>query len=150
MSTKTYMARPGELQKEWFHVDASGLTVGRMANRIAQILMGKHKPTYTPHVDTGDFVIVTNAEKVVFTGRKWDQKMYRHHTGWVGGLVELPARRVHRQHPERIVEAAVRRMLPKTRLGRKMFKKLKVYAGSEHPHAAQQPRELELSAARRG
>jgi large subunit ribosomal protein L13 len=147
MTQKTTVLNAQDVKPEWIHIDASGQVVGRLATRIAMILMGKHKPTYTPHVDTGDFVVVTNAEKVVFTGRKWADKKYYHHTTWVGGLVETPAARMRDRHPERILEYAVRRMLPKTRLGRKMFKKLKIYAGPDHPHAAQQPRALDAGAA---
>jgi large subunit ribosomal protein L13 len=146
---KTYMAKPSDIEQEWFHVDATDQVVGRLASRLAMILQGKHKPTYTPHLDTGDFVVVTNVEKVLFTGQKWSQKVYRHHTGWVGGLSEIPAARVRERHPERILRLAVRRMLPKTKLGAAMLKKLKLYAGAEHPHAAQQPKDLDVSSTRR-
>jgi large subunit ribosomal protein L13 len=146
---KTTLAKNETVERQWVHVDATDQVVGRVASRIAMILMGKHKPIYTRHVDTGDFVVVTNAEKVVFTGQKWVQKEYRHHTGYVGGLVSLPAERVRREHPERILYEAVRRMLPKNRLGRKMIKKLKIYAGPEHPHGAQQPADLDVSSTRR-
>lgn len=136
---KTYMSNGRDRKVAWYLVDATDLVLGRMAARIATVLMGKHLPTYTPHMDTGDFVIVTNAEKVKITGRKSEQKVYRHHTGWIGNLVEEPYLRVQARHPDRIIRLAVRRMLPKTKLGSKMFKKLKVYAGPEHPHAAQVP-----------
>ncbi len=149
MNAKTYAAKPRDVTRQWWHVDATDQVVGRVASRIAVVLMGKHKPTYTPHVDTGDFVVVTNAEKVTFTGKKWAEKVYRHHTGYVGGIVETPAARMRARKPERILELAVRRMLPKTKLGGRMLKKLKVYAGPDHPHAAQQPRDLDVSATRR-
>jgi len=125
-------------------VDAEGKTLGRLASEIAQVLRGKHKPIYSPHLDCGDHVIVVNAEKVRVTGRKLDQKMYYRHTGYPGGLKSISLRNQLQKHPERVLEAAVRGMLPKNRLGRKMFKKLKVYAGDSHPHQAQQPRVLEL------
>ena len=135
---------------EWVHVSARGQVLGRFAAEIARILMGKHKPTYTPHVDTGDFVVVTDAESIVVTGRKAESKVYRHHTGWIGHLVERPFLELQERHPEEIIELAVRRMLPKTRLGRRMFSKLKVYRGSEHPHGAQQPKTIELRGTARG
>ncbi|MFH0911265.1 MAG: 50S ribosomal protein L13 [Planctomycetota bacterium] len=147
--TKTFVAKPTELKPEWVHIDATDQVVGRLAVRIAMILMGKHKPTYTPHVDTGDFVVVTNAEKVHFTGRKWNDKIYRHHTAYVGGLIEIPAHRMHDKHPEEILRLAVKRMLPKSKLGARMLKKLKVYKGGEHPHAAQMPRDLDATSTRR-
>jgi large subunit ribosomal protein L13 len=125
-------------------VNAEGKTLGRLASEIAQVLRGKHKPIYTPHLDCGDFVIVVNAEKVQVTGRKLDQKMYYRHTGYPGGIKSISLRNQLQKHPERVLEAAVRGMLPKNRLGRKMFKKLKVYAGNSHPHQAQQPKVLEL------
>lgn len=136
--TKTYMAKPGEVEHRWLVVDATDRRVGRLASDIAMVLMGKHRPAYTPHVDTGDHVIVINAEKVEFGGRKWDQKVYRWYTGYTGLKTETAANRRARR-PELIIEDAVRRMLPKTRLGRVMLGKLKVYAGTEHPHQAQQP-----------
>lgn len=141
---KTTMATKESVQNDWYVVDGTDQIVGRLASRIAMILMGKHKPTYTPHVDCGDFVVVTNCEKVVFTGNKWRDKVYRHHTGWIGGLVEQSASRVRDHHPDRILRLAVRRMLPKTKMGRKMLKKLKIFAGDAHPHEAQQPQVLEL------
>jgi large subunit ribosomal protein L13 len=137
------MAKPGELTQKWWVVDASDKIVGRLASDIAMILMGKHRPTYTPHVDTGDFVIVLNAAKVVLTGRKWDQKTYTWFTGYTGLRSETAAERRARR-PEEIISEAVRRMLPKNKLGRKMLAKLKVYPGSEHPHQAQQPEPIEL------
>ncbi len=141
---KTYMAKPGEIEKKWYLVDASGKVLGRLASQIAMILMGKHRPTYTPHVDTGDYVVVVNAEKVVLTGRKLDQKNYYRHSGYPGGLKVVTARQLLQKHPEKLIYLAVKRMLPKNKLGRKMLKKLKVYAGSEHPHQAQKPEPLEL------
>jgi len=141
---KTYTARAEDIEREWFLVDAEGKTLGRLASEIAQVLRGKHKPIYSPHLDCGDHVIVVNAEKVRVTGRKLDQKMYYRHTGYPGGLKSISLRNQLQKHPERVLEAAVRGMLPKNRLGRKMFKKLKVYAGDSHPHQAQQPKVLEL------
>ncbi len=141
---KTYMAKPGEVTREWYVVDASGKTLGRLATEIARILRGKHKPQYTPHVDVGDFVIVINAEKIAVTGRKLDQKRYYRHSGYPGGLRSITLRRQLEKHPERVIRAAVKGMLPKNRLGRRMLKKLKVYAGPEHPHQAQQPKPLDL------
>lgn len=146
---KTFMANAQNVQHAWWLVDASDQVVGRLATRLAMILMGKHKPTYTPHVDTGDYVIVTNAEKVVFTGKKWADKVYRYHTHYIGGLVEIPAERMKQDHPEDILRLAVRRMLPKSRLGRQMLKKLKIYAGTEHAHGAQNPVPLDVSSTRR-
>ncbi len=133
-----------DVEKKWYVVDASGKVLGRLANRIAVVLMGKHKPIYTPYVDTGDYVIVVNADKVVLTGKKLDQKKYYRHSGYPGGLKEITARQMFEKHPEKVVYLAVKRMLPKNKLGRKMLKKLKVYAGPEHPHQAQKPEPLEL------
>jgi len=127
-------------------VDASGLVLGRLATRVARILSGKHRASYVPYLDTGDFVVITNAEKVKFTGQKLDSKVYRRHTGYPGGLKSVGARDMQEKYPERIVEAAVRGMLPKTKLGRKQLKKLKVYRGTKHPHEAQQPRPLKIAA----
>jgi large subunit ribosomal protein L13 len=135
----TTIAKPADVQRNWYIIDAEGQTLGRISTRIANVLRGRHTVTYTPHVDTGDFVIVINAEKVVLTGRKLDQKHYHHYSGYPGGLRSQSARLVLATHPTRVLEAAVRGMLPKNRLSRAMFKKLKVYAGAEHPHAAQQP-----------
>ncbi|MCL6547987.1 MAG: 50S ribosomal protein L13 [Alicyclobacillus sp.] len=135
----TYMAKPNAVERKWYVIDATGQRVGRLASEIAKLLRGKHKPEFTPHVDTGDFVIVVNADKVVFAGDKMDTKVYRHHSGYPGGLKEIRARDMLKQHPERILELAVWGMLPHNSLGRKQFTKLKVYAGPEHPHQAQQP-----------
>jgi large subunit ribosomal protein L13 len=137
---KTYMARKETVEREWVLLDATDVPLGRLAGKAAVILMGKHKPGYTPHVDTGDFVVVVNASKVKLTGRKREQKVYRYHTGYFGHLREKPVADVLERRPERVVEMAVRRMMPKTKLGRSMFKKMKVYKGPEHPHAAQRPR----------
>lgn len=137
------MAKPGEVPQNWWHVDATDKVVGRLASRIAVVLMGKHRPTYTPHVDTGDFVIVTNAAKVVFSGRKWEQKTYTWYTGYPGLRSETAGRRIKRQ-PDRILRDAVRRMLPKNKLASKMLSKLKIYAGAEHPHQAQQPQPMKF------
>lgn len=141
---KTYMAKPLEVERKWYLIDASGQTLGRLATEVATILRGKHKPTYTPHVDTGDYVIIINAEKIVLTGKKLDQKMYRRHSGYPGGLKEMTYRNLLNKRPERAIETAIKGMLPHNRLGRKMFTKLKVYKGSEHPHQAQQPEVREL------
>ena len=142
---KTFMAKPGEIEQRWWLVDASDKIVGRLASDIAMVLMGKHRPTYTPHVDTGDFVVVINADKVQFTGKKWQQKEYLWYTGYQGLKSETAEHRLNRR-PELILEEAVRRMLPKSRLGRVMLDKLKVYAGAEHPHQAQQPETLVVGA----
>jgi len=140
---KTFMAKVGEVEQRWWLVDASDKVVGRLASDIAMVLMGKHRPTYTPHVDTGDYIVVINAEKVQFTGKKWQQKLYRWYTGYQGLKTETAEHRRDRR-PELIIEEAVRRMLPKSRLGRVMLDKLKVYAGSEHPHQAQDPQTMKL------
>lgn len=143
MTTKTYMAKPGAIEQKWWLVDATDKVVGRLASDIAVILMGKHRPTYTPHVDTGDFVVVVNAEKVAFTGKKWEQKQYTWYTGYPRLRSETAAER--REHkPEKIIVDAVRRMLPKNKLAVSMLSKLKVYAGNEHPHQAQMPEPKEL------
>ena len=145
VTDKTYMAKPGEVPQNWYMVDATDKIVGRLASEIAMILMGKHRPSYTPHVDTGEYVIVTNVDKVVFTGRKLDQKRYTWTTGWSGLRSETARQRFNRQ-PERILTEAVRRMLPKNKLAVKMLAKLKVYkSGEQHPHQAQQPQSLELA-----
>jgi large subunit ribosomal protein L13 len=138
-----YQAKAGQLAKQWYLIDASGQVVGRLAAQIAPILMGKHRPTYTPHVDTGDYVIVTNVEKVVFTGKKWDQKQYQRYSGYPGGQRNEAAWTLFERRPERILELAIRRMMPKNRLGRHMLQKLKLYVGAEHPHQAQCPTALE-------
>ncbi len=140
---KTYVAKPGEVEQNWFVVDATDKTLGRLASRVASVLRGKHKPNFTPHVDVGDFVIVVNAEKIKVTGRKLDQKLYYRHTGYPGGLRSISLREQLNRHPERVVEKAVKGMLPRGPLGRRMFKKLKVYEGPEHPHQAQQPEPLD-------
>ncbi len=142
---KTYMAKTGEVEQRWWLVDAADRRVGRLASEIATVLMGKHRPVYTPHVDTGDHVVVINAEKVAFTGKKWQQKLYRWYTGYMGLKSETAEHRLERR-PELILEEAVRRMLPKSRLGRVMLDKLKVYAGGEHPHQAQQPVPMDVKA----
>ena len=144
LSYKTQSAKEEELEREWHVIDAEGLVVGRLCSKIATILRGKHKPTYTPHVDTGDFVIVINAEKVRFTGNKLDDKTYQTYSGYTGGQRSKTAREMLSKKPIGVVESGVRGMLPKNRLGRKMFKKLFVYEGAEHPHEAQQPKKLEL------
>ncbi len=139
MMRTTYMAKPQEIDHKWYLIDAEGKTLGRLATEVATLLRGKHKPEYTPHVDTGDYVIVVNADKVTLTGKKMMNKKYYRHSGYPGGLKEMTAAEMQRKHPVRMVELAVRGMLPKTKLGRQQMKKLKVYAGSEHPHEAQQP-----------
>jgi len=144
-AVKTYMAKPGEVDTKWWLVDAQDKIVGRLASEIAVILMGKHRPTYTPHVDTGDFIVVVNAEKVVFTGKKWTQKTYTRYTGYPGLRVQT-AEEVRDRKPEQILQEAVRRMLPKNRLGRQMLSKLKIYVGPDHPHQAQQPEPKDLGA----
>lgn len=141
---RTFYAKPGEIEREWLLIDAEDMVLGRLATQIAAILKGKTKPTYTPHVDVGDFVVVINAEKIRLTGKKTEQKNYYSHSGYPGGLKEIPFKTMLAKHPERILEKAVRGMLPKNTLGRAMGKKLKVYAGPEHPHTAQEPRKIEL------
>ncbi len=144
---KTYFARKEDFPPEsrlWYHVDAEGKVLGRMATRIAVLLMGKDRPDYTPHVDTGAYVVVTNAEKVRLTGKKLQQKLYKSYSGYPGGLRERPAKEMLQKHPEDVIRLAVRRMLPRTKLGRQMLRKLKVYRGPEHPHTYAKPRELEL------
>ena len=142
---KTYHAKAGEVQQAWHLFDADNVVLGRLAARIALILQGKHHGRYTQHVDTGDFVIVTNAAKVALTGKKDESRVHRWHTGYIGGLKEITAGEMREKHPERLVLLAVRRMMPKTALGRQMFKKLKVFAGTEHPHAAQQPVAVDMT-----
>ena len=141
---KTISAKAEDVQRAWYVVDLEGKTVGRVATRIATVLRGKHKAIYTPHVDTGDFVIAINAGKVTFTGKKLQTKKYYRHSGFPGGLSEITAEKQLEKHPERVIEAAVKGMLPKGPLGRRMMKKFKIYAGPEHPHVAQQPRDLEV------
>jgi large subunit ribosomal protein L13 len=138
-----YQAKAGELAKHWYVIDAEGMVVGRLAAQIAPILMGKHRPTYTPHIDTGDYVIVTNVEKVVFTGEKWRQKSYQRYSGYPGGQREEAAWKLLQRRPERILELAIQRMMPKNKIGRHMLDKLKLYVGPNHPHQAQQPIPLE-------
>lgn len=141
---KTFSAKPHEVNRSWFLVDATNKTLGRLATEVARRLRGKHKPEYTPHVDTGDFIIITNAEKVVVTGKKFTDKMYHSHSGYPGGIKSVPFNHLQAKHPERILEIAIKGMLPKNSLGREMFRKLKVYAGNEHPHTAQQPVLLDI------
>jgi len=142
--TKTYMAKPVDIDARWFLIDAQGQVLGRLATRIATILMGKHRPTYTPHLDTGDFVVVINAEKFIVTGRKMKEKMYYRASRYPDGLTVTPLEKMLQTKPAEAVRLAVKRMLPKTTLGRQMFSKLKVYAGPDHPHAAQKPEPLKL------
>ena len=139
---KTFMASPEKIERKWYVVDAEGCTLGRLSSEIAKVLRGKNKPEYTPHVDTGDYVIVINAEKIAVTGKKMDQKMYYHHSDYIGGLKETTLKEMLAKHPERVIEHAVKGMLPKGPLGRQMYTKLDVYAGAEHPHAAQKPETL--------
>jgi large subunit ribosomal protein L13 len=141
---KTFSAKPHEVRREWLLVDAEGKTLGRLASEIARRLRGKHKPEFTPHVDTGDYIVVVNAEKVAVTGRKMTDKVYYRHTGYIGNMKSITLEKQLASHPERVIQTAVKGMLPKNPLGRAMIKKLKIYAGTEHPHAAQQPRALEL------
>lgn len=141
---RTYTPKAAEIERRWWLVDAAGKPLGRLATEIARILRGKHKPMYTPHLDVGDHVVVINAEKVVLTGRKADQKQYFRHSGYMGGERFIPFRRMLEKHPERIIELAVKGMLPKNNLGRLMRKKLRVYAGPDHPHEGQRPQPLEL------
>ena len=141
---KTFITKSTEVERKWLVVDAEGHTLGRLSTQIATILRGKHKPGFTPSVDCGDYVVVINAEKIQVTGRRLDQKMYYRHSGYPGGLKQINLRDQLQKFPTRPIELAVKGMLPKTKLGRKMFKKLKVYAGPEHPHQAQQPETLEL------
>ena len=143
VATKTFVAKPGQIEQKWWIVDASGKSVGRLASDIAMILMGKHRPTYTPHVDTGDFVVVVNVEKISFSGKKWEQKVYTRYTGYPGQKSET-AGEIREKAPERILHMAVRRMLPKNKLARQMLQKLKLYVGPDHPHQAQQPEPKDL------
>lgn len=148
MMQRTYVAKNEEIGKtwnrDWYVINADGVPLGRLASQIATILQGKHKPIYTPHVDTGDYVVVINASRVALTGKKWDQKLFQRHSGYIGGLKEMPYRRLIERRPTVPVREAVRRMLPKTILGRRMLRKLKLYAGPVHPHAAQSPKEITL------
>ena len=146
LGMRTYVCNPGTADRKWIVVDAEGKTLGRLSTFIARAIMGKHRPTYTPFADTGDFVVVINAEKVRLTGRKLDQKLYRWHTGYPGGLKEIAAGRVLKEKPERVIEWSVRGMLPKGSLGRRLGMKLKVYAGPDHPHQAQKPEKVAVPA----
>ena len=141
---KTYIAKEYEVEKKWYLVDAQDMVLGRLASQIAIRLRGKHKPIFTPHADTGDFVVVINAEKVSLTGNKWDNKMYYRHTGYLGGLKQISARKLIEKKPDQVLYMAVKRMLPKNSLGRRQLKKLKIYAGSEHPHVAQNPQLIKM------
>jgi large subunit ribosomal protein L13 len=143
---KTYSAKPKDIKREWYVVDAAGMPLGRLATRVASILRGKNKPMYTPSMDVGDHVIVLNAKKIALTGRKAQTKVYYRHSGYLGGLKETSFERMNEKHPERVIELAIKGMLPHNSLGRQMFRKLKVYAGTAHPHEAQQPKVLDLRA----
>jgi len=144
MNMKTFVAKEKEVQKKWYLVDAENKVVGRIATQIAIRLRGKHKPIFTPHADTGDFIVVINADKVALTGRKWDKKIYYHYSGYIGGLKEISAKKLLEKKPENILRFAVRGMLPKNSLGRRQLKKLKIYVGPDHPHQAQKPTLLEI------
>ncbi|WP_250656813.1 50S ribosomal protein L13 [Alkalimarinus coralli] len=141
---KTLSAKPESVKRDWFVVDAAGKTLGRLSTEIARRLRGKHKPEYTPHVDTGDYIVVINCEKVRVTGNKQKDKTYYHHTGYMGGIKSISFEKLIEKAPERVIQTSVKGMLPKGPLGRAMFKKMKVYAGSEHPHTAQQPQQLDI------
>ena len=141
---KTFVAKEHEVEKKWLVVDAKDKILGRLATQIAVRLRGKHKPIFTPHADTGDFVVVLNADKVALTGKKWDKKIYYHHTGYIGGLKEISAKNLLEKKPEDLLRFAVKGMLPKNSLGRRQLKKLKIYVGTDHPHEAQQPEVLEI------
>jgi large subunit ribosomal protein L13 len=141
---KTFVAKESEVERKWYLVDAQDKVLGRLATQIAVRLRGKHKPIFTPHVDTGDFVVVVNADKVALTGQKWDKKIYYHHTGYIGGLKEITARKLREKKPEDLLRFAVKRMLPRNVLGRRQLKKLKIYVGSDHPHEAQKPEKWEI------
>jgi len=143
---KTFSAKPAEVRRDWYVVDATNKTLGRLSTEIARRLRGKHKPEYTPHVDTGDYIVVVNAEKVRVTGNKLEDKIYHHHTGYIGNLKSVPLKKMLDEHPERVIEKAVKGMLPRGSLGRQMYSKLRVFAGPEHTHAAQQPIPLEVNA----
>ncbi len=149
MMRQTTFAKPAEFKADWYLADGTDQIVGRVATEIATILMGKNKAIYTPYIDTGDFVIVTNCEKMILTGNKMRDKVFRYHSGFVGGLKEVKISEMHEEHPDRIIRNAVRRMLPKTKMGRQMLKKLKIYKGSEHPHSAQNPKPLNIDAGRK-
>lgn len=140
----SFMANPAKVERKWYVVDATGYTLGRLASEVAKVLRGKNKPVFTPHVDTGDYVIVVNADKIKVTGKKLDQKIYYHHSDYIGGMKETTLREMMNKHPERVIEYAVKGMLPKGPLGRQMYTKLFVYAGPDHKHAAQKPETLEF------
>lgn len=142
---RTYSPKPADVDRRWHVVDAEGIPLGRLSSQVAHLLMGKHKPTYAPHMDMGDFVVVVNAEKTVLTGKKEQDKIYYRHSGRPGSLKQETAGERRARHPEKLVEAAVRRMLPKNRIGRAQYRKLKVYAGAEHPHAAQKPEPFDVA-----
>ena len=142
---KTYTATPSTVKRDWYVVDATGLTLGRLATEIARRLRGKHKAEYTPHIDTGDYIVVVNAEKIHVTGNKLKDKIYRHHSGYPGGVKSITLEKLLQKAPERVIENAVKGMLPKNSLGREMYRKLKVYAGSQHQHTAQQPKPLVIN-----
>ena len=141
---KTFVAKEQDIAKKWYVVDAKDRVLGRLATQIAMRLRGKHKPVFTPHADTGDFVVVVNADKIALTGKKWDKKIYYHHTGYIGGLKQISAKELLEKKPEDILRFAVKGMLPKNSLGRRQLKKLKIYVGTDHPHEAQQPEILEI------
>ncbi|MBN1106289.1 MAG: 50S ribosomal protein L13 [Deltaproteobacteria bacterium] len=141
---KTFVAKESEVERKWYLVDAQNKVLGRLATQIAVRLRGKHKPIFTPHADTGDFVVVVNADKVTLTGQKWDKKIYYHHTGYIGGLKAITARKLREKKPEDVLRFAVKRMLPRNVLGRRQLKKLKIYIGPEHPHDAQKPEKWEI------
>lgn len=141
---KTYMAKKGQVEQKWYVVDADGLILGRLASRVASIVRGKNKPIFTPHVDTGDNIVILNAEKVRLTGRKLEGKKYYHHSGYPGGIKEIPAKKLLQEKPEEVLRHAIWGMLPHTKLGRKLLKKVKIYAGNDHPHTAQKPEILEF------
>lgn len=141
---KTYTAKPSDIRRDWYLVDAEGQTLGRLATEVAHRLRGKHKPQFTPHMDTGDYIVIVNAEKIRVTGNKMKDKIYHHHTGYIGNLKSISLEKLLQKSPERVIQKAVKGMLPKNSLGRQMFSKLKVYAGSEHGHHAQQPIALKL------
>lgn len=149
MMKQTTFAKPSEFKPDWYIADGTDQIVGRLATEIATILMGKNKAIYTPYIDTGDYVIVTNCEKMILTGNKMRDKVFRYHTGWIGGLKEVKMSEMKEEHPDRIIRNAVRRMLPKTKMGRQMLKKLKIYTGGEHPHVAQNPKPLNVDAGRK-
>ena len=140
----SYQAKKGQVKREWYLVDAEGYTLGRVASRVSKILQGKHKPTYTPHVDTGDFVIIVNADKINLSGKKEAQKVYRHYSGYPGGLKEISYEKMITRQPEKVLRLAIKGMMPKTILGKQMMKKLKIYSGPNHPHQAQNPKKIDL------